>query len=78
MDSPETAGQFNVVDGQLVYNTGSGTAAGALYSKELFHTQNLTFYCVMRGLKRGVQEMSDEGEEFLCLRPPKASPKTSP
>ncbi|KAF3761447.1 hypothetical protein M406DRAFT_234321, partial [Cryphonectria parasitica EP155] len=25
MDSPLTAGQFNIIDGQLVYNTGSGT-----------------------------------------------------
>lgn len=30
MDSYETAGQFNIVDGQLVYNTGSGTT-DALY-----------------------------------------------
>ncbi|KUI52954.1 putative 1,4-beta-D-glucan cellobiohydrolase C [Cytospora mali] len=30
MDSYETAGQFNIIDGQLVYNTGSGTT-DALY-----------------------------------------------
>ncbi|KAL1871629.1 hypothetical protein Daus18300_004629 [Diaporthe australafricana] len=31
LDSYLTAGQFNIIDGQLVYNTGSGAAAGALY-----------------------------------------------
>lgn len=30
MDSSSTAGQFNIIDGQFVYNTGSGTT-GALY-----------------------------------------------
>lgn len=31
LDSYLTAGQFNIIDGQLVYNTGSGTAAAPLY-----------------------------------------------
>lgn len=31
LDSYLTAGQFNIIDGQLVYNTGSGAGAGALY-----------------------------------------------
>lgn len=35
-------------------------ARGRLFSKELLHTQNLPFYCVMRCLKRGFQQMSYE------------------
>ncbi|KAK7747357.1 hypothetical protein SLS53_001611 [Cytospora paraplurivora] len=31
LDSYETAGQYNIIDGQLVYNTGSGTTDDALY-----------------------------------------------
>lgn len=31
LDSYETAGQYNIIDGQLVYNTGSGTTDAALY-----------------------------------------------
>lgn len=31
MNDASTAGQFNIIDGQLVYNTGSGTTEDALY-----------------------------------------------
>lgn len=31
LDGPSTAGQFNIIDGQLVYDTGGGAASGALY-----------------------------------------------
>lgn len=31
LDAGATAGQFNILDGQLVYNTGGGAADGALY-----------------------------------------------